>query len=305
MLVRVSSSDRARHLVETAPGARAIVGRYVAGIATDDAVAVCERLVDEGLQITVDHLGEDTTDANQAILVKESYLLLLERLAEAELTPMAEVSVKLSAIGLALPADGARIAQEHALAICAAAAKAGTTVTFDMEDPATVDATLAVVTEARRDFPRTGATLQACLRRTAGDCRDLAYEGSRVRLCKGAYRGPAAETYREKADIDRSYVRCMKILMHGAGYPMLATHDPRLVEIGGALAIRTARVADSYEYPMLYGVRPDEQHRLVANGERVRVYVPYGDEWYAYLVRRLAERPGNLRLFAHSLVSRA
>jgi proline dehydrogenase len=146
--------------------------------------------------------------------------------------------------------------------------------------------------------------LQARLRRTEGDCRDLAYAGSRVRLCKGAYVEPDSVAFQEPGEVDRAYVRGMKILLAGEGYPMLATHDPRLIEIAGSLAARFRREQGSYEYQMLYGVRPAEQRRLVRAGEKVRVYVPYGDEWYGYLIRRLAERPSNLWLFMRSVASK-
>jgi proline dehydrogenase len=145
--------------------------------------------------------------------------------------------------------------------------------------------------------------LQAYLHRTEGDCRDLATAGSRVRLCKGAYNEPASVAFQKGEEVDLSYVRCTNVLMRGAGYPMLATHDPRLVEIG----IERARfhgktVGEDFELQMLYGIRPHEQKRLVDDGHIVRVYVPYGAQWYGYLMRRLAERPANLMFFARSLV---
>jgi len=146
--------------------------------------------------------------------------------------------------------------------------------------------------------------LQAYLYRTEGDCRDLAYAGSRVRLCKGAYAEPESVAFQDRDEIDRSYVRCLKILMAGEGYPMLATHDPRLIEIGRWLAADRGRGLDSYEFQMLYGIRPTEQQRLAHLGHRVRVYLPYGTDWYGYLVRRLAERPANLAFFARSLISK-
>jgi proline dehydrogenase len=149
-----------------------------------------------------------------------------------------------------------------------------------------------------------GGVLQAYLRRTESDCRDLAGEGSRIRLCKGAYREPESVAHQERADVDKAYVRCAKILIQGDGYPMFATHDPRLIDIVEALAIRNDRARSTFEYQMLYGIRPDEQLRLAAEGNRMRVYVPYGDEWYGYLVRRLAERPANLTLLARALTSK-
>jgi proline dehydrogenase len=214
------------------------------------------------------------------------------------------VSVKLSAVGQALPGDGEKIALEHARTICHAARNAGTTVTLDMEDHTTTDSTLAILRELRTDFPWVGAVLQSYLRRTEADCRDLSNAGSRVRLCKGAYAEPESVAFAEPHEVDRSYVRCLKVLMAGQGYPMVATHDPRLVEIAGVLALRNEREPGAYEYQMLYGVRPDEQRRLAATGEKVRVYVPYGTEWYAYLMRRLAERPANMAFFLRSLVSK-
>jgi proline dehydrogenase len=143
--------------------------------------------------------------------------------------------------------------------------------------------------------------VQAMLRRTEADCRSLAAKGNRVRLCKGAYSEPQSEAYTARHDIDRSYARCLRILMEGPGYPMVASHDPRLIQIAGSLARQNERSADEFEYQMLFGIRPDEQRRLAASGAKVRVYVPYGDDWYGYLVRRLAEKPANLRFFLRSL----
>ena len=166
------------------------------------------------------------------------------------------------------------------------------------------DSTLGILRELRKDFPETGAVLQAYLHRTEADCRDLAYEGSRVRLCKGAYNEPETVAFQDKHDVDKSYVRCLKVLLAGQGYPMIATHDPRMVEIASSLASRYGRAQGSYEFQMLYGIRPDEQQRLAEAGEKVRVYIPYGQEWYGYLMRRLAERPSNLAFFARSLISK-
>ncbi|MDQ6640901.1 MAG: proline dehydrogenase family protein, partial [Actinomycetota bacterium] len=204
----------------------------------------------------------------------------------------------------ALPEVGDKLCLENARTICRAARNVGTTVTIDMEDHTTTDSTLATVRELRKDFPETGAVLQAYLHRTEADARALAFEGSRVRLCKGAYREPESVAYQDRLDVDKSYVRCLKVLMAGQGYPMVATHDPRMISIAAALATRNGRSHGSYEYQMLYGIRPDEQQRLADSGEKVRVYLPYGQEWYGYLMRRLAERPSNLTFFARSLLSR-
>jgi proline dehydrogenase len=294
-------SSRLERLVAAAPVSRSVVRRFVAGPGADDALRVSRELADDGLAVSLDHLGEDTVTAEQATAIRDEYLSLLSRLAGAALTPAAEVSVKLSALGQKVDD---RVAYEHARAICAAAHDAGTTVTLDAEDHTTTDSTLEILAELRKDFPTTGAVLQAYLRRTEGDCRELSTAGSRVRLCKGAYAEPESVAFQSALDVDKSYVRCLNILMSGDGYPMVATHDPRLVAIAEDRARWFDRSTDEYEFQMLYGVRPEEQARLAADGQTVRVYVPYGEQWYGYLMRRLAERPSNVAFFARALASR-
>jgi len=303
-ILLLARSDRVKKLVSTMPVSSGIVTSYVPGETTESAVDATAGLVDDGLRVTLDFLGEDTLDVEQAEVTVNAYLDLLQQLAARGLTRNAEVSVKLSAIGQALPDNGNKIALENARTICRAARNAGTTVTLDMEDHTTTDATLAVLRELRKDFPETGAVLQAYLHRTEADCRALAYEGSRVRLCKGAYQEPESVAFQDRLDVDKSYVRCLKVLLAGQGYPMIATHDPRMVEIASSLASRYGRAQGSYEFQMLYGIRPEEQKRLADSGETVRVYIPYGLEWYGYLMRRLAERPQNLSFFLKSLISK-
>jgi len=302
-ILALSRSERVKQAVLAAPVTRSMVGRYVPGESTQDAVRAAAELIDDGLLVTLDHLGEDTLEVGQARATVDAYLELLTALADHGLARRAEVSVKLTALGLALPDEGRRLALEHARTICHAARNAGTSVTVDMEGHTTTDATLSVLRNLRKDFPETGGVLQAYLFRTEADARALAHEGSRIRLCKGAYAEPGEVAYEDRGEIDRAYVRCLRTLMAADGYPMIATHDPRLVEIAGALAARYGRPQGSYEFQMLYGIRPEEQRRLAEQGETVRVYVPYGEEWYGYLMRRLAERPSNLTLFARSLVS--
>lgn len=303
-ILLLARSQGVKKLVSTMPVSSGIVTSYVPGEKTADAVLATADLVDDGLRVTLDYLGEDTTDAARAQATVDAYKELLAELTVKGLAPHAEVSVKLSAIGQFLPDGGHTVALENARDICRAARNAGTTVTLDMEDHTTTDSTLSILRELRKDFPETGAVLQAMLHRTEADCRALAYEGSRVRLCKGAYMEPADVAFQEKVEIDKSYVRCLKVLLGGQGYPMIATHDPRMVQIASSLASRFGRRPGTYEFQMLYGIRPEEQKRLAAAGETVRVYIPYGTEWYGYLMRRLAEKPQNLAFFARSLVSK-
>ena len=303
-ILLLARSQGVKKLVSTMPVSSGIVTSYVPGETTESAVGATRTLEADGLHVTLDYLGEDTTDAAQAEATVRAYKELLAELGSQGLAPHAEVSVKLSAIGQFLPDNGHKVALENARDICRAARNAGTTVTLDMEDHTTTDSTLSILRELRKDFPETGAVLQAMLHRTEADCRALAYEGSRVRLCKGAYMEPADVAFQDRVEVDKSYVRCLKVLLGGQGYPMIATHDPRMVQIASSLASRFGRRPGTYEFQMLYGIRPEEQKRLAAAGETVRVYVPYGTEWYGYLMRRLAEKPQNLAFFARSLVSK-
>ena len=287
-----SRNETVRHLVANAPISRDVVKRFVAGESTKDAVEVVRGL---GLPVTLDYLGEDTADKAQAEKTVQAYLELLDALHAAGLAGDAEVSVKLSAVGQSL--DEA-LALTNASRICAAAEQCGTTVTLDMEDHTTTDSTLRVLRELRRTWPWVGAVLQTYLHRTLDDCRELSGAGSRVRLVKGAYAEPPEVAVQDPHEVDLNYVRCANVLLAGEGYPMFATHDPRLVEIIG----ERARWYDKtdFEYQMLYGIRPEEQKRL-----GTRVYVPYGEQWYGYLMRRLAERPANVTFFLRSLASRS
>ena len=303
VLLAASASPRLRQLVTAAPAARAIVDSYVAGETAEDAVRVTRALRAAGLLVTLDYLGEDTTDQAQAAAVTEEYLQLIGKLGAEGLSHRgaAEVSVKPTAVGLFLGAD---IAAANIRRICAAAAEAGTTVTLDAEEFAAIEPTQQVAAKLRAEHPDLGCVVQACLRRAEDDCRALAAHGVRVRLCKGAYSEPDSVAFATRRDVDLSYGRCLRVLMNGPGYPMLATHDPRLIQITGSLALLNGRRPDSFEYQMLYGIRPAEQRQLANTGARMRVYVPYGGDWYAYLVRRLAERPGNLVFFLRSLRSK-
>ncbi|WP_432142044.1 proline dehydrogenase family protein [Streptomyces sp. bgisy084] len=303
VLLAAARSDSIRRLVAAAPVTRPVVERFVAGERLAESMAAVRTLAARGLEVTLDHLGEDITDPAEALRNRDAYLQLAAALKELGLGVKAEMSVKLSAFGQALP-GGHELALKNVTPVVEAAAEAGTTVTLDMEDHTTVDSTLAILADLRERYPQTGAVLQSYLFRTEDDCHALAGEGSRVRLVKGAYKEPAAVAFQDKREVDRAYVRCLKILMAGEGYPMIGSHDPRMVAIGQELAHRNGRKPADYEFQMLYGIREAEQQRLVAEGHRMRVYIPYGTDWYGYFMRRLAERPANLGFFLRSLATR-
>lgn len=298
LLLAAARSRRMRGLVTSMPVTRGVVDRFVAGEDLGAAIRAVRGLDASGLRVTLDHLGEDTEDRTQAAATRDAYLELFAAFAEHGFAGGADASVKLSALGQALPGD---LALDHAREICSMAGRVGMTVTLDMEDHTTVDSTLDILGKLRVDFPWVGVAIQSMLRRTEGDLKELVGEGSRVRLVKGAYAEPASVAFQSRRDVDRAYVRALRMLMNGDGYPMVGSHDPRIIEI--ALALAAGRSPSSYEFQMLYGIRTAEQRRL-AEGHQMRVYVPYGADWYGYFMRRLAERPANLVFFLRSFTSR-
>ena len=304
-LLAASRRPGLRKVVVGTTATRRVVDRFVAGETLPDALDTVRALSADGLAVTLDHLGEDVTDRSEAQRTRDAYLRLLEGLAPLDLGRRAEVSVKLSAFGQALPVGGEDLARELVRPVVEAATAQGTTVTLDMEDSSTVDSTLGILAELRRDHPGTGAVLQAMLHRTEDDARALAVPGSRVRLVKGAYREPAAVAHQEKTAVDTAYARCLEILVRGGAHAMAGTHDPAMIARLLDLVAETGRDAGSYEFQLLYGIRPTEQVRLAREGHTVRVYVPYGVDWYGYFMRRLAERPANLQFFLRSLATKS
>jgi proline dehydrogenase len=303
-ILAAAKRDGLRRTAQRLPVTREVVHRFVPGESIADVMASVVQLRDSQRLVSIDFLGEDVTDQDTAAGTVDAYLGLLDALARrAEVTGAPctlEVSLKLSALGQALPRDGEKIAMENARAICERAQRAGAWVTVDAEDHTTTDSTLSIVGELRADFPWLGTVLQAYLRRTAGDCADLA--DMRIRLCKGAYDEPASVAFRERAEVTDSYLRCLRILMGGSGYPMVASHDPEIIDAVPGLVCEFGRGVDDFEYQMLYGVRDEEQRRLADAGNHVRVYVPFGTQWYGYFMRRLAERPANLAMFLRALL---
>lgn len=318
VILAAAKSDRLRRSAEALPVTRKVVRRFVPGETIGDAVSAAAMLRDSCRLVSIDYLGEDVTDADTAELTVAAYLELLDALGErggarggdgagggagGEVRPL-EVSLKLSALGQALPKDGQKIAHENAHTICERAHRVGVWVTIDAEDHTTTDSTLSIVRDLRSEFDWLGTVLQAYLRRTEADCREFAASGARIRLCKGAYDEPASVAFRAADDVSDSYLRCLRILMAGSGYPMVASHDPEIISAVPGMAREFGCGPDEFEYQMLYGIRDAEQRRLAAEGNHVRVYVPFGTQWYGYFVRRLAERPANLGFFLRALAQR-
>lgn len=296
LLLAASDSPGFRRFTENSSMARPLVDRFIAGERFREALPAVHELVKTNRFISLDHLGEATRDDS---LVRDSvdiYKEVLAELAAEGIADKVELSVKLSSLGSALHRDAYPATLTAAQQICSAAEAAGTFVTVDMEGHGTTDLTLSIVRELRRDFPQTGLVLQAHLRRTEHDCREFANAGARVRLCKGAYPHPLNAVFGTREEVRESFRRCLSILMSSEAYPMVATHDPVLIEYAARLAQRTQCGRGDFEYQMFYGIREREQEDLVNRGAKVRVYVPFGTEWFPYFMRRLAEHPSNLWL---------
>jgi proline dehydrogenase len=279
------------------PVARSVVSRFVAGETLEAALPALEALRLAGLRTTVDVLGESVTSPELAAAAADRYVATLPVLAERGLD--VNVSLKLTQMGLAIDRD---VCRGNVTRILDAARKADGFVRFDMEDHTMTDATLEIWQEAHRAYPRTGVVVQSALRRSAADVDRILAAGGSVRLCKGAYDEPGSVAFLEKREVDGSYARLMERLLASGTYHALATHDPRLIARARAFADGEGIGPERFEFQMLYGVRRDLQRMLVERGYTVRVYVPYGSEWYPYFMRRLAERPANVGFMLRAVV---
>jgi proline dehydrogenase len=282
------------------PITRAMVARFVAGETLDEALAALEKLHAAGFRTTVDVLGEAVTSIDAATTAADAYLATLDALAARGLDR--NVSVKLSQMGLGL---GELVCRENMSRILARAAEVEAFVRIDMEDHSTTDATLAVWRDLRplnAGRGDSGVVIQTALRRSPDDVEALIAEGARIRLCKGAYVEPAAVAYPDKADVDAAYEQLMTRLLRDGTFPALATHDERLIARAVAQSRAEGIGPDRFEFQMLYGVRRDLQERLLKAGFGVRVYVPFGTQWYPYFMRRLAERPANVAFLLRNIL---
>lgn len=290
MVLRAALSRQAGRLADAAPVLPLLGHRLVAGDDAADALRATSELVAAGLAVSLVRRDAVVRPPDAA---RDAYLDLLGALWDAELTPDAEVSVSLPALGLGSDRE---VVIRSAREICARASEAGTTVTLQVEEHHGTEALLDILAELRKDFPTTGVALLPCLRRTESDCRELAGTATRVRLCHGRRSAPESVAYPSRLEGMRSYVRCLNTLLSGGGYPMVATHDPTLVAIAEDRARWFDRTPDQFEFQLRYGLGLAEQRRLAADGYTVRVLVPYGVHWYDNLVEVLAERGENARL---------
>lgn len=288
--------SRQRHLrrwVETSRLAQRLSARFVAGPTLDDALRVGRRINNEGIVLTLDHLGESVTSLGEAAQARDVYLRALTAIHEHGVR--GNVSLKLTQFGLDLSADACRA---NVAQLVERAASLTGFVRIDMESSEYTDRTLGLVEDLYAQYGSVGTVIQAYLYRSRKDIERLCARRIRVRLCKGAYLEPASVAFARKADVDRNYVDLMRLLLDQSDQPAIATHDERIIDQTKAYAARKGIGRDRFEFQMLYGIRRDLQRRLVAEGYRLRLYVPFGKAWYPYLMRRLAERPANLFFLA-------
>lgn len=297
-LLSLSHRPAVGRLATRLPFTRSMVARFVAGQTLSEALDALGRLHAAGRRTTVDVLGESVHSEAAAKAATDRYLELLDALAARGLD--GNVSLKLSQMGLDLSAE---LCRANVARIFEAAARTGAFVRIDMEDHARTDATLALWRALRPLNPASGVVIQAALRRSADDVSALIAERAPVRLCKGAYREPASVAFSTKAEVDASYRDLLGRLLREGASPALATHDPRMIQAATDLVEHEHLDRHRFEFQMLYGVRRDLQEQLVKAGYRVRIYVPYGREWYPYFMRRLAERPANVMFILRSVAS--
>ncbi len=283
--------------METSGTSRKLTSRFVAGLTLDDAIRVARDLRTQGLYTTLDHLGENVTGLAEAQATRDAYLTALSRLAGEHLG--ATVSMKVTSLGLDLSDEACR---ENTESLVSKAKQTGSLVEMDMESNEYTDRTLDLVRQMHQRYQCVRAVIQAYLLRTEKDIADLCELGVPVRLCKGAYQEPPNLAFREKADVDRNYIKQMKVLLDRGNYPALATHDEKIIQEILRYVKEQKYTAERFEFQMLYGVRRDLQKKLATAGYRVRIYVPYGDAWYPYFMRRLAERPANVMFLVRNLI---
>lgn len=283
-------------VTETDPG-RSLAHRFVAGESLDQAAGVAASLNAAGMQVSLDLLGEEVHDRATALSAADGYLAAVNRIAEANLD--ANISIKLTQLGLSFDQVLAAEALER---LTIRAAEVGTTVTVDMEDSRFTGATVDLYADAQRKHGNLGLCVQAYLKRTPDDLERLIPLGGHIRLCKGAYVESDEVAHTSKEEVDAAYVGLLETLMGSESVkPAVATHDDRLIDLAKHLA---SSRNGPWEFQMLYGVRPNLHQQLVGEGQPMRVYVPYGSEWYAYLTRRLAERPANTVFFLRALLGK-
>lgn len=296
-LLYMAHSEAVRRFVMNNRAARSVSRRFVAGEQLEEAIEVVRVLNGQGLHVSLDHLGENVADEREARAAAQDYMQILDRVKATSVD--ANISIKLTALGLDI---SAQLCEENISRILQHAQQFPIFVRIDMEGSAYTRQTVELALRLHERFEHVGTVIQSCLYHSKKDVEQLVLQGVRVRLVKGAYREPKALAFQYKGDVDRNYVRLMTLLLQKGNYPALATHDEAIINAACRFAHDNGIGQGAFEFQMLYGIRRDLQERLVQKGYNVRIYVPYGSQWYPYLMRRMAERPANLMfVVSHAL----
>lgn len=299
LFISLSESKRLRRVAEHSAMGRRMSGRFVAGMGVAEVLAATRAVNDLGMAVSIDNLGENVTNAEEAKHSAELYHELIDKITEQQLD--ANVSLKLTHMGLDVDEP---LAYGIATELVAHAARLENFVRVDMEGSPYAQRTLDFVHKLHRE-PKNkgavGAVIQSYLHRSEQDVRDLLAEKIRIRLCKGAYKEPAEIAFQKKSDVDANYVKLMKLLLKSGVYHGIATHDEKMIAATKEFAKAEGIASKAFEFQMLYGIRRDLQQELVRDGWRMRVYIPFGSEWYPYFMRRLAERPANVFFIAKNI----
>ncbi|MGA7234703.1 MAG: proline dehydrogenase family protein [Bryobacteraceae bacterium] len=296
LLLFLSRRKQLRKWMETSQTARRLATRFVAGETLDQALGVTRKLNGEEITVTLDHLGESVNSLDEAAEARDVYLRTIDAVQQGGV--QGNVSLKLTQFGIDLSEAECRSNVER---LVARAAECGNFVRVDMESSEYTDRTLALVRDLHAKHGSVGTVIQAYLYRSKADIEDLSRRGIRIRLCKGAYLEPAAVAFPKKTDVDANYIELMKLLLDRGTYPAIATHDEKMIEATRAYVAEKKIARDRFEFQMLYGIRRDLQRKLIAEGYRVRIYVPFGEAWYPYYMRRMAERPANVLFILRNL----
>lgn len=294
-LLKLSDSKSLAHWVTSNGATRRMSHRFVAGESLDDAMEGCHICNEQGMAVTLDCLGENVATPADAQRARDTYLEIYERIAKENLN--ANVSCKLTQLGLDLSIE---FCEGLVLSIAERAGGYENFLRIDMEGSIYTQRTIELVKRVRAQTPCVGTVIQAYLYRSEADIHDLLSYGCRIRLCKGAYKEPAEVAFERKSEVDANYVKLMRILLSSGFYHGIATHDPRMIAETIRWAAEKKISKDDFEFQMLYGIRTDLQRMLVRDGYRLRIYVPYGHEWFPYFMRRLAERPANIGFFVRN-----
>jgi len=297
ILLKFSESKSFAHWVTTNATTRRMSHRFVAGETLDEALQVARACNDAGMHATLDYLGENVGTTDDAHKARNTYLEIFDRIAQERLH--ANVSCKLTQLGLDISPE---FCEGLVLSIAERAAACESFLRIDMEGSAYTQRTVDLVKRVRAQTPTVGTVIQSYLYRSESDVNDLLSVGCRIRLCKGAYKEDVEVAYPRKADVDGNYIRLMRMLLSSGFYHGIATHDPKMIAATIRWAAEKQISKDDFEFQMLYGIRTDLQRQLVRDGYRLRIYIPYGRDWFPYVMRRLAERPANLMFFVRNFL---